>query len=191
MWFIYVGVLGMTAAEVAILKKQDSNSTKIKQQTDKTIGHLILISLMKNGSMTVGELRHHWSLNDIATLRVLHGLMEKGLVSQSDKKISLKADAAFVYLPQSLRPVFVIENTESTIVSTILVRHFLILFEEIDYIVFGPEHVWAGPYAPCTKTSWPDVLRELSVLGFAHMFHHSVINWKAHPAYNNDMGVVI
>ena len=172
------------------MKNKDNKTRKIKQQTDKTIGYLILISLMKNGSMTVEELRNHWSLNDIAMLRVLHGLLEKGLVSQSDKKVSLKADAAFVYLPQSLRPVFVIENTESTIVSTILVRHYLILFDQIDNTDFGPEHVWAGSYAPCTKTSWPDVLRELSVLGFAHMFHPSVINWKAHPAYRNEGALI-
>lgn len=171
--------------EVAKLQKEDKKAREIKAQTETTIGYLILISLMKNGSMTVEALRNHWSLNDIAIVRVLHGLLEKGLVSQSDNKVSLNADAAFVYLPQSLRPVFVIENTESTIVSTILVRHYLILFDEIDSIDFGPEHVWAGSYAPCTKTSWPDVLRELSVLGFAHMFHPSVLNWKAHPAYRN------
>ena len=115
---------------------------------------------MKNGSMTVEELRNHWSLNDIAMLRVLHGLLEKELVSQSDKKVSLKADAAFVYLPQSLRPVFVIKTPRVPLSAPFLfaiTSYFLI---KLITPIFGPEHVWAGSYAPCAKTSWPDVLRE-------------------------------
>ncbi|MGB2268068.1 MAG: hypothetical protein ACPH5T_05065 [Candidatus Poseidoniaceae archaeon] len=167
------------------MNNKDIKTRNIKQQTDKTIGYLILISLMKNGSMTVEELRNHWSLNDIAIGLVLHGLLEKGLVSQSDNKVSLKADAAFVYLPQSLRPMHVIENSESTIVTTIIVRHYLVLFDQVGDFKFGPSHVWAGPFAPCTKSSWPDVLHELKVLGYAHMFHSTVINWKKHPAYNS------
>ena len=143
---------------------------------------LVVLAIIKNGPLSVVQLRHHWSINKLSLLPALNRLIEKGDIRLVNGKYRLVPTASQALAPY-LRPPILMQS-EADLVNLALVNCYLTILE-MGHEFIKPTDAWAGPFAPCTKQSWPYVARTLSLLGLASLLDPSALNWQDHPAFAN------
>ena len=158
------------------------NQSTIRQIAARLAELLILLAIIKNGPMSVDQLRNHWSINLLSLDTALNRLMEKGDINLVNGRFRPAGSLSHI-LPPYLQTEVLLQN-ETELVNLACTNCYLSLLEA-GLPKIKPINAWAGPFAPCTTQSWPRVQQILSFLGLASLMDPSVLHWQYHPAFNN------
>lgn len=168
----------MSAKAVSPMSKQG----KIRKIVARVAELVILLAIIKNGPMSIEQLRNHWSINKLSLPPALNRLMEKGDISLVNGKFRPAGSLSHI-LPPYLQTEILLQNEVELVNLASTICYLGLLEVGLPKII--PIYAWAGQSAPCTKQSWPYVARTLSMLGLAPLLDSSVLNWQTHPAFNN------
>ena len=154
---------------------------QLNRHNQRTQERLILAVLHKRGVMTMEELRSHRTLNPQGLDRSLVRLAVQGYIDWTGEWVELTAlPVDFALICSGLDSVF---TSETTLMSDILVDHYLTLCdehlseaEEMQLPVVYPRDVHAGPFAPTTMSMWHMVRGELLDFGLEEFFDSTLFD---------------
>ena len=127
---------------------QNSNT-----HAEKTAGYIILMIFLKNGPMNLDQLRAHRAVNSLSLDSSIQRLLHRGYLHSTDQGFVLAG------LPKHFLSDFAGADTafssEDELIVNVLLDYFFLLLEDDLNISIRPRQALAGPFAPCTRYTWP------------------------------------